>query len=233
MAGDEGIMTEKTEATRPTRRPLGLWIGIGAVIAVVVALIVWAIVANASPSASPSPAPTSAAPSASADPSASASPEPSGSVSPSPSAEPTDDPDDPDAQPSPRPTKKPVDIDEPAVVEKGVTVSLTSIEPIEGQATVPGDVAGPALLITVKAVNKSKDDINTPAVIVNVFYGDDETPASILTRPREDFPPVLAAGKAESGQFAFTVPTDERGDIRIEVDLSVGSPVVLFEGSVS
>lgn len=227
-------MAEKIEATRSTRGRLWLWIVAAVAGAIVVALIIWAVVANASPSASPSPsgAPTSGSPSASAsaEPSASASPEPSASASPSPSAEPTEGP---EAKPTPRPTKKPVDIDEPAVVEKGVTVTLASIKAIEGKVTVPGDEAGPALLITVKAVNKSKDDVSTPGVIVNVYYGDDETPAGILTRPREDFPPVLAAGKSETGQFAFTVPTDQRDNIRVEVDLSVGSPVVLFEGPVS
>lgn len=228
-------MSENTESTDEARRPLWLWVGAAVAAVLVVALIVWGIMANASPSAVPSSSPTSTSPSTSAsgEPSASPSAEPSASASPSPSAEPTDDPDDPDAQPSPRPTKKPVDIDEPATVEKGVTVSLASIESIEGTVTVPGDEAGPALLITVEAVNKSRKEISTPAVIVNVYYGDDETPAGILTRPREDFPPVLAAGETESGQFAFTVPTDQRDRIRIEVDLSVGSPVVIFEGAVS
>ncbi|WP_295574093.1 hypothetical protein [uncultured Microbacterium sp.] len=109
-------------------------------------------------------------------------------------------------------------------------MSLTSIQPFDGTVTVPGEEAGPALLVTVEAVNGSSRGIDTPAVIVNVYYGADARPAGILTRPRTDFPPTLKAGATETGKFAFTVPRDQRGSIRVEVDLSVGSPVVLFEG---
>ncbi len=224
-------MADQARETRGTRRPLWLWIGIALAAVIVIALIIASIVAgNAAPSASPTSTPGASSPAPSPTAADSGSPAPTDSPEPSPSATPTGGP---DAGPTPRPTRKPVDIDETARVEKGVGVRLTSIKAIEGEVNVPGEEAGPALLITVEAFNRTRDDISTPAVIVNVYYGDDEKPAGILTRPRTDFPPVLEAGATESGRFAFTVPTDQRDRVRIEVDLSVGSPVVLFEGSVS
>ena len=227
-------MTNDTEATRSARRPLWLWIGIGVVAAIVAVLVIVAVVTgNAAPTASPSATPSASASEGSPAPGESETPDPSASAEPTPSATPTGDPDDPDAQPTPRPTRSPVDIDEPAKVEEGVAVRLTSIKPIEGTVTVPGDQAGPALLITVKAVNKTDEELSTPAVIVNVYYGKDKTPANILTRPRSDFPLVIEPGESATGEFAFTVPADERDRVVIEVDLSVGSPVVLFEGRVS
>ena len=219
------------------RRPLWLWVGIAVAALIVVALIIASIVAgNAAPTAESSTTPSDSSSAPAPEPTGSDEPAPSDSASPTPSAAPTEDPEEPDdseVEPTPRPTRPPVDIDEPAKVEKGVAVRLTSIRSIEGTVNVPGEQAGPAILITVKAVNRSHEEISTPAVIVNVYYGDDQTPAGILTRPRTDFPTVLDAGGSASGQFAFTVPSDQRDRIRVEVDLSVGSPVVLFEGSVS
>lgn len=97
----------------------------------------------------------------------------------------------------------------------------------------PGEVAGPALQVTVNVENANDSDALTDTLIVNVYYGTDRTPANILVQPRQDLPLSIAPGEAAQGVYAFTVPEAARGQILVEVDLSVDLPVVLFEGPVS
>lgn len=220
-------MSEQTDA--PTEGPLTrrwLWLGIGAVI-VVAALIVWAVVGGAfsgEPSAGPSGSPTSGA-SASASPDASGEPDPSASASAEP--EPTD-------EPGPRETKAPVDLDETAKPSRGLEASLVKIESVEGEAVIAGEVGGPSLRVTLEVSNDTRDAFATPAVVVNLYIGSDLRPAGPLMKPGgKEFPQSVKAGAIAEGVYLFNVPLDQRDDITIEVDLAVGTPIVVFHGSVS
>ncbi|MFK4853365.1 hypothetical protein ACI3KT_17140 [Microbacterium sp. ZW T6_19] len=167
-------------------------------------------------------------------PSASSVPGDSDHSSPSPSTTTGADPDgDTPATVAPRETSAPVPLDQVAEPASGVRVSLASITAISGQASVPGEVAGPALQVTVNVENANDSDALTDTLIVNVYYGTDRTPANILVQPRQDLPLSIAPGEAAQGVYAFTVPEAARGQILVEVDLSVDLPVVLFEGPVS
>lgn len=74
--------------------------------------------------------------------------------------------------------------------------------------------------------------VSLNTAVVTVDYGSAETPASELSRPGgSSFPPTVAPGATAVGKFVFTVPSDERGQIRITVDYSVGAAPVVFEGS--
>lgn len=172
---------------------------------------------------------------------ASASPS-SGAPKPTPSStggavDPTDpaETEEPETEPSasPRETLAPVPLDQPVAPAEGVNVTLSSIRPIAGEASVPGEVAGPALEITVHVENAGSGAAVTDTLVVNVYYGDQRTPANILVNPRKDLPLSIDAGDSADGLYAFSVPEAERGRIVVEVDLSVDLPVVLFEGAVS
>ncbi|WP_243231866.1 hypothetical protein [Microbacterium sp. CIAB417] len=216
-------MTEEAPAdARSTRR--WWWIAGAAAAAVAVILVIG--FATGWGAGAPQPgggATESPAPQQTAD----GSPEPSASQSPAPS-----DTDEPPADGA-RETAPPVALDESIEPVEDVRVSLSSIEAITGEASVPGEVAGPALEITVKVENLGESEALTNTLIVNVYYGDDATPANILVRPREELPLSVKAGASAEGVYAFSVPTDARGHVVVEVDLSLDVPVVLFEGAVS
>ena len=54
-------------------------------------------------------------------------------------------------------------------------------------------------------------------VVVNLYYGDDETPAPPVHGPNgADLPADVAAGATVSGAYIFTVPADDRDRVRIE-----------------
>jgi len=173
-----------------------------------------------------------------ASPSSSAVPSPS-EPQPSVTAEPGDDaqaqPGMPGATPGPdgRPTAPPVALDAPAQPADGVTAQLVSIEPVTGEATLPGEVGGPSLRFTVSVANRSGPALDLSAAVVNAYSGDALSPATPLLKPGgQPFPGEVAAGGSVTGVFVFNVPPAERGHVRLEVDLAPDLTVVLFEGSV-
>lgn len=215
-AGDDG--------SRSSRRRLA-WIT-GAIVAavVVVALVVWGVVAT---STSPTPASSTASASRSAEP---ASATPTTTTEP-----PTAAPTEPAEGDSPaRPTDAPVDITEPATPTDGITARLVTIEAVEGEVTIPGEVAGPAVRVTLEVVNDTGQTLETPAVVVNLYIGGELRPAGPLLNPGgKPFPASISAGRSAQGVYLFSVSQDQRDNVTIEVDLAVGTPIVLFEGAVS
>ena len=163
-----------------------------------------------------------------ASPGASQRPEPSGGPTEEPQA---GAPGSPDVL---RPTAAPVAIDEPAEPEPQVEVRLTSIEPVEGEANIPGEVGGPSLRVTVTIDNATSAALDLTSAVVNLYYGADRLPAIDLLEPgKVDFPGNVRAGETASGTFVFLVPVDERDDVTVEFDLASDSTVVLFAGPVA
>lgn len=211
-------MAEPTPVRGSTTRARWLIALAIAVIAVIVIVIVIAsrdAVSISRPSSSPS-AENSTSPIAS--PSISA-PGPSESGAPS--------------DPAPSPTQAPAPIGSPSDVMPGVTAVVSSVEAVEGTAEGPGEVAGPAIKFVITVTNDSEEPISLATAVINVDYGVDRTPASELSRSGgSPFPAEVAAGASETGTFVYTIPRDQRADVRITVDYSVDVPPLVFAGAV-
>lgn len=175
----------------------------------------------------------------------------------SPSASPTGDPatTDPTAEPGPAATPDPAAQEDPAsspapggldqpppslpavpldeeVPVQGVTASLTRIESIQGEATGPGNVNGPALRVTVRLANGTGADLGVDGVTVDLVYGADRTPGSPLDDVSQaPFAGVLRPGEAAEGTYVFRVPSGEQDDVTIGVGSAAGAPIAVFTGS--
>lgn len=207
-----------------------LWAALGLAIVVAIGVAVATRQSPGSGPASPSSPQTGSV-------TVSASPEPSQSSEPA-SSSPTA-PAAGSSSPAPtagqdtRPTAPPVGLESPATPTSGVEVTLGSIESVEGEASLPGEVAGPALRVTVDVHNGTGAALDLAGLVTNLYYGADRTPAVELGGPGAvPMPSEVAAGEDASGTYVFNVPTEARDRVVIEVDLSVGSSVVLFEGPV-
>lgn len=130
------------------------------------------------------------------------------------------------------PTNPPVRLDETGDFGTGLTVSLTEIESVQGVARAPGEIAGPALEVTVEATNDSAEAISLDGVIVFLSYGKDRTPATDFGQGSEPLRDDLAPRSSVTGTYVFAVPEDQRGDVRVEISYSGEAPAVAFEGSV-
>ncbi|HQZ36372.1 MAG TPA: hypothetical protein PK020_18240 [Ilumatobacteraceae bacterium] len=189
------------------------------VVAVVVAVVVILVVTNQPGSRAPG-----ATTSPSASPTTTASQDPEPEVGPSESVAP--------GEPNARETTAPVELDGEQAPLAGVSVRLVSIESVEGEAVLPGEVAGPALRVTVEASNSTGERVETPAVVVNLYYGPERVAGNPFIQPGgKPFPPSIPAGGKSQGVFIFDVPKSQRDDLIIEVDLLFESAVVLFEGA--
>jgi hypothetical protein len=125
-----------------------------------------------------------------------------------------------------------VALDQPVVVDE-VTATLPEIEEITGQATGPGDVAGPALRVTVRIQNGTQEAIALDEVSVNAYYRADLTPAPPLNDPSASaFFGPLPAGEAAEAVYVFRVPPEQRGQVTLEVGYRPGAPLAIFSGAV-
>ena len=220
-------MSESEMRARPRSHRAIAW-GVIAVVVVAV-IVVWGVASGwgGSPNTASSPTPTAST----AQPTEPA-PSQTDPVPPSSTPSLSPEPEEPEASPEPRETLPPADIDDTVEPTEGFLMRLVSIQSFQAEAAVPGETSGPAILIEVRGRNKSGEVVDTSALIVNVYYGEDRAPANILVHPREDFPLQIAAGGVETGKYAFSVPKGERQHVIVEVDLGEALPVVLFEGAV-
>jgi hypothetical protein len=129
-------------------------------------------------------------------------------------------------------TKDPVPLDDEGDFGTGLTVELTKIQSVKGEAKMPGEIAGPALKVTVQAANDSKKAISLDTVVVALSYGEDRTPAVELSDGRKPLSGDLDGGDEKTGTYVYNVPTDERDDVRVEISYTGEAPTVAFEGSV-
>lgn len=202
---------------RESRRRWVLWgaVLLGAAIAVGVGVSVLASDAppgEAAPSTVPDPDPTSG---------------------PSPTETPVLPPSSTDAPTAPVPetTSPPVALDETASFGTGVTARLTAVESVDGEASGVGEVAGPAVRVTVELHNGTSEALALNKVIVDVFAGADLAPGEPLSGPGiRWFEGTLEPGGDATGVYVFGVPADRRDQVQVKVSYDPLAPTVLFEG---
>ncbi|WP_116449775.1 DUF4352 domain-containing protein [Blastococcus litoris] len=131
------------------------------------------------------------------------------------------------------PALDPVPLDGTADAGTGITATLPAIEAIEGTGVGPGNVAGPALRVTVRIRNGSGEPVVLDGVAVNLYTGADLTPASPLDDPSQElFTGRLEPGESADGVYVFTVPTDRRDAVTVEVGYGPGVPFMRWTGPV-
>jgi hypothetical protein len=129
-------------------------------------------------------------------------------------------------------TKKAVPLNTTGDFGTGLTVRLSSIAAVKGTATVPGEIAGPAIKLTVVARNGADRAVDLNSVVVFVSFGRERTPASELSEGARPLTGRVAPDDSRTGTYIYTVPEDEREQLRVEISYSGKAPTVAFEGAV-
>jgi cytoskeletal protein RodZ len=179
-----------------------------------------------------SPATSAATPSASTSSATAAQPSPTPTTEvPSPTLPPASVSGPPSVVPTRSTTSTRAPLREKADLDDGVAVRVSRIEPVEGEAQGPGEVAGPALRVSIEVQNTSGEDVAMDLALANLYYGEDKTPASVLSGPgASPLPGTLAAGDRASGRYVFGVPDRGRNPLVVEFSLRADTPTILFEG---
>jgi hypothetical protein len=127
-----------------------------------------------------------------------------------------------------------VGLGDAAAVGDGVTVAVASVERVQGSGVGPGNVAGPALRVTVRLTNGTAEALALDAVTVHAGYGPGVTPAPDLEDvSRLPFSGTVAAGATAEGTYVFSVPASALEPAVIEVGYRPGAPLALFVGPIA
>ncbi|MHA7277748.1 hypothetical protein ACX80O_14680 [Arthrobacter sp. Hz1] len=131
-----------------------------------------------------------------------------------------------------QPVSEPVDLEEPTVVTEGISARISTMEAIEAEAFGIGEIAGPALRFVITVENTTDDPVSLSNSVVNVEFGPESLPAVQLTGSgATGFPATVDAGGSASATLVFTVPADQRDQVRILLNLEASSPIAAFEGA--
>ena len=142
----------------------------------------------------------------------------------------------PDGQPGEpgytQPEADPVPLESPASVADA-QVKL-AVEAVNVEATVPGEVSGPAVRVKVTATAGSTA-LDLSGASVTATYGQDSTPAVMLTSDQQSqtLPDSVAAGSEATGVYDFAIPEGSRDQVVVRVYLNSQEPVAVFSGAVS
>lgn len=129
-------------------------------------------------------------------------------------------------------TKPPVPLTEPADFDTGMTLRIERIESVQGVARGTGEVAGPALRLTLRMSNGSDSAVSLESAVVDLTTGADRTPAPTLTDPGgRPFVGEVPPGGSRTGVYVFAVPEDERDQLRVTVSYVGDAPVVVLAGA--
>ncbi|WP_344801805.1 DUF4352 domain-containing protein [Microlunatus ginsengisoli] len=122
-------------------------------------------------------------------------------------------------------------LDQKASLGNGVSVKVSKIESVKGEAQGPGEIAGPAVRVTVEVTNGTDKEVPMDLALVNVYYGKKKTPASTLSGPGlSPLSAPIPAGKSASGTYVFSVPSDQRDPLTVEFSYTTDAPTVIFSG---
>ena len=125
----------------------------------------------------------------------------------------------------------PVGFDQPAAVGNGITAEVVSLEAIEGTGQGPGNIAGPALRVTIRITNGTAGPVSLDGVAVDLAHGAELTPASPLEDPSTaPFAGTVQPSGNAVGVYVFSVPADDRDLVNLSVGYQAGAPFLVFAG---
>lgn len=128
-----------------------------------------------------------------------------------------------------------VAIDEAGVVAGSVSARIVDVVSFDAQdSQEPGQLAGPAVTVTIEVANGSTAAVELVGSSVNLEYGPQRTPAPPVGDPvATGFPSSVGPGKTVSGQYSFSLPVDQRGEVRVILDLVSGESQLIFVGQLT
>jgi len=127
-----------------------------------------------------------------------------------------------------------VPLDAAAHFDRALSLRVTEVEAVRGVARGPGEIAGPAVRLTVRLTNRGGRPVSLESVVLAVSYGRDETPAVTLSGPGgRPFGGELGPGRSQSARYVFAIPVAARGDVRVVASYTGAAPAVQLVGSAS
>jgi hypothetical protein len=131
----------------------------------------------------------------------------------------------------PGPTQE-AELVDTAELEGGVNVTISEVEQLDVTAETPGEIAGPAVALTLTVENSSDEPIDLSTAMVSVTGSKDSFGQATTSEPYSPFAGAVEPGETTSGIYVFRLPADERDSLQVTVEYIAGAPIALFTGDV-
>jgi hypothetical protein len=128
-------------------------------------------------------------------------------------------------------TKPVVALKQPVVVDGKVRIALIKLRGVQVEAVGPGEIAGPALAVTLRLVNRTSRPVDLSYASVDVIGSDGQVASPTPEPPADPFRGKVAPGASAEGTYVFNMAESVRDRIDVYVSYSAGVPVAHFRGS--
>ena len=115
---------------------------------------------------------------------------------------------------------------------RALTATVQRATRITAVARIPGEIAGPAVSVQLKMVNRGKSSVGLGSLVAITAQGSDGTPFSPVTTSTTAVSATLRPGASTVGRYVFHLPTGYRGQVTIQVTYAATAEVARFVGSV-
>ena len=113
-------------------------------------------------------------------------------------------------------------------LSKGVTVKVVSSRRFNATATNPGDIAGPAVAVTLQIDNGSSSAVDLSQLAVSATYGNGIPADENTSSPSKLLSGSLSSGATQQGVYVFRVPTNQAGTVIVSVQSGAAADVPQF-----
>lgn len=121
-----------------------------------------------------------------------------------------------------------VALDEPAEVGGGVAARIDDVESLDVRAETPGEIAGPAVAVTVTIENNGEDAIDVSAAMVSLLGAEGTLGQPTTSDPYDPFGGVIEAGETGQAVYVFLLPDDAQSAFDVSVQYRAGTTVARF-----
>ncbi|MGI8867727.1 MAG: hypothetical protein ACR2F6_02450 [Mycobacteriales bacterium] len=115
----------------------------------------------------------------------------------------------------------------------GVSLRVTGMKQAAVTGQGPGVITGePTTTFNATLTNKGTRPINLNQVVVTAVYGSPGRLAKpVYDATSQDFAGTIKPGASSKAAYAFSIPTNELGHVKIAIDFDGAHAAAMFEGS--
>jgi hypothetical protein len=125
-----------------------------------------------------------------------------------------------------------VSLVQPALLSSKVTISIVSAKRQHVEATTPGEISGPAIVVTVRVTNGTTAALDLGSTVVSLVDAAGNLGQPTTAGAANPFTDTIAPGKSLDGVYVFGIPISGTNPIQISVSYAGGGPVAVFAGDV-
>jgi hypothetical protein len=134
--------------------------------------------------------------------------------------------------PAPTPTVIEAAIDAPADFGDGISARVVTVEDVEVDAFMPGEISGPGVAITVELANGSAEAVNLDNLSVELVMTGNRFATPITTQEDTRLVGDLGPGATGEGTYVFSISPEDRTEVAVQVNYAPPKPTILFQGSL-